>query len=434
MIELLFDPLLRGPFWATIFICLIGSLVGVIFFVQRKSLMIEMLSHVSYPGVMAAIAVALCCKSMSLAPYLVAIFAVGTVFLSLYLLKFLTKKGASFDAALTFLIATFFGWGILVISYLQSEQPHYFQMAKSFFYGQSAVLEDRHILNYGLFLGVVVLFIIIFFKELVLTLFEQGQAHFFSSRAFLLEKVTLLLGTFAVLFSMQSVGLILVSGIMIAPALAARLCTNRLPLLFLWAAVIGGISAALGTIFSFTLSQHFGESLPSGPLVVLIAQGAAFLALLFSPKNGWVVRWLRIVFFRFKCRKENLVKLLWRQGGALSFSVLRSDLGMSIFNTICIVFVAFLQGLLSFKKTQLLLTHDGRVLAEKVVRLHRLWELYLVQELCMHKELVHKSAEQMEHILTPAIEEKLTQQLKDPLFDPHNQPIPRRTGGNYESL
>ena len=43
----------------------------------------------------------------------------------------------------------------------------------------------------------------------------------------------------------------------------------------------------------------------------------------------------------------------------------------------------------------------------------------------MQKELVHTNAEQMEHILTAEMEKKLTQQLKDPLFDPHNQPIPR---------
>lgn len=424
MIEILFDPLFRAPFWATILICLIGSLIGVIFFVQRKSLLIEMLSHVSYPGVMAAIAIAIFCKALALAPYFVAIFAVAAVSLSLYLLKFLTKKCVSFDSALTFLIATFFGWGILIISYLQSNHPYYFQLAKSFFYGQSAILEDRHIVNYGFFLALIIVFIFVFYKDLVLTLFEQGQAHFFSSRAYFLEKTTLLLGTFAVLFSMQSVGLILVSGIMIAPALAARLCTNRLSSLFLLSALIGGVSAALGVIFSYLLSKRLGESLPSGPLVVLIAQGAAFFALLFSSKNGWIIRGVRMVFFRFKCRKENLVKMLWRHS-KVRFAVLKADLGMSIFTIISIVLFSYFQGLLGFKNKHFFLTEKGRILAEKVVRLHRLWELYLVQELYMQKELVHQSAEQMEHILTPAIEKKLTAQLKDPLFDPHNQPIPR---------
>lgn len=424
MIEIFFDPLLRAPFWATILICLIGSLIGVMFFLQKKSLMIEMLSHVTYPGVMVAIAFAIYCQSMTFCSYFVAIFAGITVYLSFFILKFILKKGVSFDAALTFLISTFFGWGILVLSYLQNSRPYYFQFAKSFFYGQSAILEDRHIWNYGLFLIVVVLFIVLFYKELVLTLFEQGQAHFFSSRAFFLEKATFLLGTFAVLFSMQSVGLILVSGIMIAPALAARLCTNRLSILFVLAGSIGMISAGLGIVLSYTLSERWNESLPSGPLVVVIAQSAAFFALLFSPKSGWAIRWLRIVLFRFKCRKENLVKLLWRQP-TLSFSVLRSDLGMGILSTVGVIIFAFLQGFLRVKKKQLVLTSEGRALAEKVVRLHRLWELYLVQELCMQKELVHKSAEQMEHILTPEIEKKLTEQLKDPRFDPHNQPIPR---------
>ena len=60
----------------------------------------------------------------------------------------------------------------------------------------------------------------------------------------------------------------------------------------------------------------------------------------------------------------------------------------------------------------------------RIVRLHRLWELYLVNYLGMGAQKVHANAEEMEHILTPAMEQELTQLLKDPKVDPHQQPIP----------
>lgn len=64
--------------------------------------------------------------------------------------------------------------------------------------------------------------------------------------------------------------------------------------------------------------------------------------------------------------------------------------------------------------------------AASIVRLHRLWELYLTETLGLHVENVHRTAEEMEHILTPEMEEKLTRLLDNPKSDPHDQPIPER--------
>ena len=63
-------------------------------------------------------------------------------------------------------------------------------------------------------------------------------------------------------------------------------------------------------------------------------------------------------------------------------------------------------------------------MGRKLVRLHRLWELYLVEFCGMPKERVHPSAEEMEHILTPEVERELSMLLHNPSLDPHKQPIP----------
>ena len=72
------------------------------------------------------------------------------------------------------------------------------------------------------------------------------------------------------------------------------------------------------------------------------------------------------------------------------------------------------------------LTGDGNRKASSIVRLHRLWELYLADTLKLHSEKVHKTAEEMEHIITPDIEERLTKLLSNPIMDPHQQPIPNK--------
>jgi manganese/zinc/iron transport system permease protein len=70
------------------------------------------------------------------------------------------------------------------------------------------------------------------------------------------------------------------------------------------------------------------------------------------------------------------------------------------------------------------LTIDGIHRAAYIIRLHRLWEVYLADYLGIGAERVHRSAEEMEHIITPEIETELTRLLKDPKIDPHHQPIP----------
>ena len=70
------------------------------------------------------------------------------------------------------------------------------------------------------------------------------------------------------------------------------------------------------------------------------------------------------------------------------------------------------------------LTEIGRKRAKRIIRLHRLWEAYLFTCLDIQAENVHKSAEEMEHIITPELEEELVKLLGDPKKDPHNQDIP----------
>jgi manganese/zinc/iron transport system permease protein len=70
------------------------------------------------------------------------------------------------------------------------------------------------------------------------------------------------------------------------------------------------------------------------------------------------------------------------------------------------------------------LTHAGLDRARRVVRLHRLWEVYLTERLHLAADHVHDDAEEIEHILTPELEAQLEAALERPRFDPHRQRIP----------
>jgi len=74
------------------------------------------------------------------------------------------------------------------------------------------------------------------------------------------------------------------------------------------------------------------------------------------------------------------------------------------------------------------LTREGRKKAIQVVRKHRLWESFLVTKLGMSWEEVHEIAEQLEHIDSELLIEKLDNYLGYPHLDPHGDPIPDAKG------
>src|SRR6185436_2964436 len=89
--------------------------------------------------------------------------------------------------------------------------------------------------------------------------------------------------------------------------------------------------------------------------------------------------------------------------------------------------------LIQYEKYQgVSLTSAGKKTAISVIRKHRLWELFLVEKLSFQWDEVHELAEQLEHIQSPLLIERLDQFLSFPKFDPHGDPIPDKQG-NFEA-
>src|SRR6478609_2594447 len=74
------------------------------------------------------------------------------------------------------------------------------------------------------------------------------------------------------------------------------------------------------------------------------------------------------------------------------------------------------------------ITKQGKAQALMIIRKHRLWETFLVQQLQFSWDEVHEVAEQLEHIQSPLLIEKLDAFLGFPSVDPHGEPIPDKNG------
>ncbi|MEO1806252.1 MAG: metal-dependent transcriptional regulator, partial [Bacteroidota bacterium] len=74
------------------------------------------------------------------------------------------------------------------------------------------------------------------------------------------------------------------------------------------------------------------------------------------------------------------------------------------------------------------MTESGNKAALTIIRRHRLWEVFLVDKLGFKWDEVHELAEQLEHIQSPKLLEKLDLYLGSPTVDPHGDPIPDASG------
>lgn len=419
---MIFDPITRGPIFGSMLMCLAASLMGVFLFVRKRSLIGETLSHAAYPGVVIGAFIGSFIGFETFMPLWVLFGAIVTAFLASASLSLLQRKMKLHpDCALSLILTTFFGFGVLGASILQAFYPKQLKSLNGYLYGQVATMTDFHIFLYGILAFVVLLCIFLFYKELKIVSFDP-EFFFTMGKSFRkIETVFLFLVVLSTVIGIRCVGVVLMSAMLIAPSIAARQFSSSLVSMLIFSCIVSLCSAFLGSCISFK------SSYATGPTIVIVVSTFALFSLLFAPKRGLIARNMRIVLFRLNTRSENLLKLMWKVK-KLKFFEIRDKMGISFLSLLSFLIFFRFKGYVEKKEGYYQLTHIGNAFGQRVVRLHRLWEVYLVEYLGMGAERVHKSAEEMEHILTAEIERELTALLKDPKNDPHDQPIPQIHG------
>jgi manganese/zinc/iron transport system permease protein len=436
LLELFTDPIFRAPFIGSMLICLAMALVGVILFVRHRLLSGEALSHAIYPGVVisAMVASALYAFPGEDEGLSVIMGAFISSLIGLFCLDFLEKKVRLYgDAALCFILSVFFGVGVLFASRIQYTHAIWYKQVQVFLYGQAATLDDRHLVPLALLSSLCVCLVVVLYRYIQWMTFDRDHIKGMGGRVRLVDGLINFLLILSLVVGMRCVGVVLMSGMLVAPAVAARFWCGRLSRFFLLAGLFGIASGGLGNILCLKIPLWSGIahlSLPTGPLIVLTAVFFALVSMFFAPQKGLCVRFLRFLSFRHQIALENLLKALWKKGVEHSWSAktLRSFIPLSKVGKYLIFWDLLRQGWVVKKSKGFFgLSSDGQRKAAHIVRLHRLWEVYLVECLGQHKEKAHHNAEEMEHVLTPELEKQLTQILNNPKRDPHKQPIPEES-------
>lgn len=390
---------------------------------RRQSLLSDTLAHAALPGVCLAYVLTGSKEPLVL---LAGAFAAGLAGV-LWVLGILRGSRLKQDAALGIVLATFFGVGVVLLTLLQNRPDAGQAGLDHFIYGQAAYLTRGHV-AVMLFFGLLVLAMLaLFYKEFKLLSFDGDYASTLGFRRGLLEICLSVLIVTAVMISLRATGVVLTVALLIAPAAAARQWTHRLGTMLFLAAAIGVASALGGAMWS-----QNQEHTPTGPAVVLVASGLLVLSLLWAPRRGLYWGWQRLRRHRRQIRRENLLADFYRLGerrrdwqqdySAEELAGVRRQKPREVR---AILRELEQSGAASSDGRLWRLTSAGIAEAAKVVRNHRLWELYLARRLDLAADHVHRDAEEMEHALSAEVVGELMTALENPDLDPHGHPIPR---------
>lgn len=287
MTDFLTDPTLRTVALGTAALGATAGLVGAFAVARRESLQGDAVSHAALPGLAAAFALG------GRSPLAVLLGGAAAGWCALALVGLLTRRRVPFDAALGGVLSVFFGLGLAAQTYLTRSSPEAARFGfERYLFGQAALLREADvILIAAVGLGVL-LVLLALWKELAAVSFDP---EFAAAAGLPVRALNLLLAGLvvaAVVAGLQSVGVVLMSALLIAPAVAARQWSDRLGRVAAISAAVGAAAGLGGTYFG-TLTAAEGLRVPTGPLIVLAATAAAAVSLLVAPRRGLVWRGFR---------------------------------------------------------------------------------------------------------------------------------------------
>ena len=223
----------------------------------------------------------------------------------------------------------------------------------------------------------------------------------------------------ATVASFEAVGSILVIAMLICPAATARLLTDRLSRQVLLSVVVAIATAVLGYRAATVVPSWFDdESVNAAGSMAMTAGIILVAAILLAPVHGVVSRSIRSRRLARRIAVDDLLATLLRTEEARSpDAVPASAVNLLRPPKPAAIERARRSGLVEGRSgSDLRLTEDGRRVARDVLRRHRLWETYLVEEAGLSPDHVHDPAEVLEHLgPIPSIRSSR---------DPHGRPIP----------
>jgi manganese/zinc/iron transport system permease protein len=421
----------------------VAGIVGSFAVLRRRALVGDLLAHAALPGLCMAFllvnyqplaqrwfgASATGSGGWQFTAMLAGAFATGLLGVALVTLICRWTRTKE-DSAIGIVLSTFFGAGVVLSSLIQNLPTAASKAGlQTYIYGQAAGMTREDVWFITLVAAACLVLVTLLYKEFQVFSFDPGFAQAQGWPTLALDLT--MMGTLALVtvVGLPTVGVVLMAAMLIIPAAAARFWTDRLGRMLVVAGLIGAGSGIGGTLISAgTLESLLGfdplafghntRNLPTGPVIVLASTALFLVSLLFAPRRGIVARMLRTVDVRRRIARENLLRSLYELSepslpalAEIPLAQLILDRAWSERAVRRLARQGAASGLVELTSGGVRLTAVGRQRAERLVRTHRLWELFLISGADIAPDHVDRDADSIEHFLTPEIVGQLEAQL-----------------------
>ena len=256
---------------------LASGIAGTFAVLRKESLIGDGLSHAALPGVV----IAFLLTGIKDIEVLITGAALSSITAAWLITITVENSKIKFDGALATILSAFFGLGMVLLTYVQSLNNAGQAGLSKFIFGQAATILARDVYITSAAALIIIVLTALFWKELKLISFDVEYAKTLQipvTFTLILYRSLLIM---TIIIGIQSVGAILISSLLIAPAVGARQWTNKLGTMCILAGFFGMISAIGGTIWSTSLPK-----LPTGPAIIVILSILVLLSLIFAPNRG----------------------------------------------------------------------------------------------------------------------------------------------------
>lgn len=261
---------------------LVSGLVGTLTVLKRRALAGDALAHATLPGLCIAFLIT---QERNLPVLLFG--AAVTGMLGLVTVSALARNSrVKDDSALALVLGVFFGVGIVLSRWIQNQTTEGSKAGlDSFLLGKTSGMILSDVTFIAVISSFVLCMILLLFKEFQLTIFDNNFAHATGWPVRFMDLLLMVLVGLVVVAGLPSVGVVLITSLLVIPAASARFWTNHLARMCLISSILGMFSCVSGVVLSTVF-----EDLPSGALITLSAAMGFLVSALFAPCRGYLWR------------------------------------------------------------------------------------------------------------------------------------------------
>lgn len=279
-----------------------GGALGAFLVLRKQSLLGDAISHAALPGIGLAFLL-----TGSRSPLVLVLGAALAGWAgALAVLAIVAATRVKYDSALGIVLSVFFGVGLVVLTYIQRMPTAAQAGLDRFLFGQAATMLERDVELIALLGSIATAVALLFWKEFKLLAFDPD---FGATLGLPMRRLDVLLTSMlvvAIVIGLQTVGVVLMSAMVVAPAAAARQWTDRFGVMVMLGAAFGAAAGVAGAVAS-SVVQH----LPTGPTIVLFLSAIVGVSLTMAPNRGIVWAWIRFRRGRRRFRLEAVLADLY---------------------------------------------------------------------------------------------------------------------------